>query len=104
MRVENPNQSAVYSHRHINLIAKALKVKISDIEPERPLSNDLVRLVIRMRRPTKPKKGEPNYEVIKKNPLSEEEIKEYNRGTLSRPPKTGGSPRLKKRKSVKGKK
>jgi transcriptional regulator with XRE-family HTH domain len=83
-RIENPTQTAVYSHRHINLIAKALKVKITDILPEKPLSNDLIKLIIRIQPATKLKKGEVNYEVLKKIPLLDEEIKEYNSRTLSR--------------------
>ncbi|MGN6399894.1 MAG: helix-turn-helix domain-containing protein [Flavisolibacter sp.] len=103
-RVENPNQSAVYNPRHINLIAKALKVKIADLMPEGPLSNDLVRLTIMILPPTKPKKGEANYKVIKKTSLTEEEIKEYNKKTLNRPSKSGDQIALKKRKSSKNKK
>jgi transcriptional regulator with XRE-family HTH domain len=83
-RIENPTQTAIYSHRHINLIAKALKVKITEILPEKPLSNDLVKLIIRLQPPTKLKMGEVNYEVLKKIPLTEEEIKDYNARTLSR--------------------
>lgn len=103
-RIENPNQSAVYSSRHINLIAKALKVKVSDINPEKPLPNDLIRLVIKLKPPGKLIKGQVNYEVLKKTPLTDDEIKEYNKKTLSRPSKTGKPARLNKRKSVKGKK
>ena len=101
-RVENPNQSAVYNTRHLNLIAKALKVKIIDLMPERPLANDLVKLTIKVQPPSKPKKGEANYKVIQKIPLTEEEIREYNKKTLNRPPKVGGQMVLKKRKSSRG--
>ncbi len=44
-RIENPNQSAVYSFRHINLIAKALNIGISDLMPKHSLPNDLIKLV-----------------------------------------------------------
>jgi transcriptional regulator with XRE-family HTH domain len=83
-RIENPQHTAVYNPRHINLISKALKVKISDIIPEKPTQNDLVKLIIKILPPTKLKKGEANYLVLDKIPLSEKEVKEYNLKTLNR--------------------
>jgi transcriptional regulator with XRE-family HTH domain len=100
-RIENPNQSAVYSLRHMNLIAKALKVNIDDLMPEVPLSNDLMKIVIKLGKPTKTKTGEHNYTIIKKSPLTEKEIKEYNNVTLNRPSKFGKPPNSKKRKPKK---
>ena len=87
-RIENPNHSAVYSPRHINLLANALKVKISDILPPNPLPNDLILLVIKIKPATKLKTGEKNYEVIEKIPLTEDEIKDFNSKKLNRLKKT----------------
>lgn len=100
-RIENPDYSAVYSPRHLNLIAKALKVKISDLMPSHPLPNDLVQLVIKVYPATKLKKGEKNYEVIEKFPLTEDEVKDYNYKKLNRPTKSGKPPQFKKRKPIK---
>lgn len=45
-RVENPNHSAVYSLRHLNLIARALDVSIIDFLPKQKLDNDLIKASI----------------------------------------------------------
>jgi transcriptional regulator with XRE-family HTH domain len=100
-RIENPKQSAVYSLRHLNLIAKVLKVNLSDLLPKQPLSNDLTRFDILIGDPTKRKTGEPNYKVIKKTALTEDEIRKYNIAILSRPARSGEPSKLKKRKSAK---
>lgn len=100
-RIENPNQSAVYSFRHINLIAKALRVSIAELLPKEPLSNDLIKVVIELGQPTKTKIGGTNYEVIEIITLAEEEIREYNIATLNRPAKSGKPSRLNKRNRAK---
>jgi transcriptional regulator with XRE-family HTH domain len=100
-KIENPNQSAVYSFRHINLIAKALKVSIEDLLPKKPLSSDLIRIVIKLGEPTKTRTGETNYEIIKKTSLTESEIRKYNNATLNRPSKSGELPKSKKRRPKK---
>ncbi|MBX2925433.1 MAG: hypothetical protein KF746_24765 [Chitinophagaceae bacterium] len=103
-KVENPKLNAIYSFRHINLIAKALGLMISDILPKKPLSNDLIKVFIKLKPPTKVKKGEINYEVIRTIPLTSEEVKEYNNKTLNRPSKSGKPVKLNKRKPLRKKK
>jgi transcriptional regulator with XRE-family HTH domain len=101
-RIENPKQSAIYSLRHINLIAKALKVSVNDLLPKQPLNNDLIRVEIQLGDPTKTKIGEANYKVIKKIPLTEDEIRKYNVSVLSRITRSGEPSKLNKRKPKKG--
>lgn len=103
-KVENPRLNAVYSFRHINLIVKALGVSVNDILPAKSLSNDLVKVIIKLNPPTKVKKGEMNFEVVDIIPLTADEIKEYNNRTLNRPPKSGKPVKLNKRKPLRGKK
>ena len=98
-RVENPNHSAVYSLRHLNLIAKALNVSIIDFLPKQKLDNDLIKVLIRWKSPTKIKKGEVNYDVVSIVPLTPEEIVDYNKRVLNRPTKSGVPARITKRKS-----
>lgn len=98
-RIESPNYSATYSPRHINLIAKALKVKVSDIMPSQPLKNDLILLVIKIKSATKLKTGEKNYEVIEEIPLTDEEVEEYNKSVLHRSSKNKQSAKPKKKKT-----
>jgi transcriptional regulator with XRE-family HTH domain len=102
-RVENPNQSAVYSLRHLNLIARALNVSVAELMPKQSLDDDLIKVTIKWKPPTKTKTGEVNYEVVKIAALTSEEIAEYNKKVLSRPTKSGIPPKLKKRKSEKKK-
>lgn len=103
-RIENTNYSEVYNARHINLIAKAFKVKISDIMPESALKNDLIKLTIKMLPRSKPKKGEANYEVLRIIPLTNKEIRDYNLKTLNRLPKRKAKAVSNKRKSARSNK
>jgi transcriptional regulator with XRE-family HTH domain len=98
-RIENPNQGAVYSLRHLNLIANALNVGVADLMPKQSFDDDLVKVTIKWKPPTKAKTGEVNYEVVKIVSLTAEEIAEYNKKVLNRPTKSGIPPKLRKRKS-----
>jgi len=100
-RVENPNQSAVYSLRHLNLIAKALNVNTVDLLPKNRVDEDLIEVTFKWNPPTKNKTGEINYEIVEIVALSPEQVIEYHKKVLNRPTKSGISPKLKKRKSGK---
>lgn len=79
--IENPSLSAKYNLRQINLAAKTLKCKISDFfPPSGYLENDLFRITIEK----KNIKGDNGKErvipvITKKEILSKEEVREYNR-------------------------
>lgn len=98
-RVENPATSATYSLRHINLISKALGVSISEILPKKPLSSDLIRVIIQIGQPTKNPVGKSNYSVISKTPLTDKEVEEYNKYVLHRRSKAKLPVRPNKRKA-----
>ncbi|HVT83993.1 MAG TPA: hypothetical protein VHD35_02265 [Chitinophagaceae bacterium] len=81
-KVENPKERAKYSIRHLNLLPKILKVSWEELLPAKPLKNDLVRATYKKKSRADVKRGEQLYELIKKVPLSEDEIKKYNKGLL----------------------
>lgn len=64
-KIENPKQRDKYNLRHINLLARALKCSPKDFFPEKPLSNDIVRIKLRPVKQSLSSKGKPNYEIIK---------------------------------------
>lgn len=70
-KIENPKQRAKYNIRHLNLLSKALKCNPSDLLPPKPLKNDIVRVKLKITRNPRDKKGELNYEVISKIPVTE---------------------------------
>lgn len=70
-KIENPKQRAKYNIRHLNLLAKALKCNPADLVPAKPLKNDIVRAKLKVTRNPQNKKGEPNYEIISKIPVTE---------------------------------
>lgn len=72
-KIENPKQRAKYNIRHINLLAKALKCNPADLVPPKPLKNDVVRAKLKITRNPQDRKGEPNYEVISKVPVKNNE-------------------------------
>lgn len=65
-KIENPSQGAKYNIRHINLLAKSLGCSPKDFFPDHPLTNDVVRMKIKVVRHTTNDKGQPNYEILKK--------------------------------------
>jgi transcriptional regulator with XRE-family HTH domain len=100
-RIENPNQSAVYNLRHLNLIAKALNIDIVDLLPKDRLDDDLIKVTFKWNPPTKNKAGEVNYEIVNIVTLTPEQVVEYHKKVLNRPTKSGAPPKLIKRKSRK---
>ena len=70
-KIENPRDRAKYNIRHINLLAKALKVEFSELFPPKPLKNDIVILRLRLvpRRPAD--RHKQNYEIISKTVLKD---------------------------------
>ena len=70
-KIENPKLRDKYNIRHINLLAKALRCSPRDLFPEKPLSNDIVRIKLRLIRQPAASKGKPNYEIIKIQPLKD---------------------------------
>lgn len=70
-KIENPKERAKYNIRHINLLAKALKCSPKDFLPEKPLKNDLVKVKLKIKKNAKASKGEPNFEIIKIEPIDD---------------------------------
>lgn len=64
-KIENPRQRAKYNIRHLNLLAKALKCSPREFIPEKPLSNDIIKVKIRFSKRTKAA-GEASFEIIEK--------------------------------------
>jgi len=64
-KIENPRMRDKYNIRHLNLLARALKCSPRDLLPEKPLSNDIVRIRLRPIRQPQQNKGKPNYEIIR---------------------------------------
>lgn len=70
-KIENPKERAKYNLRHLNLLAKALKCSPRDFLPEKPLRNDMIKVKMKVKRNTKIRKGEPNFEILKIEPFSD---------------------------------
>ena len=70
-KIENPKERAKYNIRHLNLLAKALKCSPKDLMPEKALKHDMVRVKMKIRRHEKNGQGEPNFEILKMEPISE---------------------------------
>jgi len=70
-KIENPRERAKYNIRHLNLLAKALKCSPRDFLPEKPLRNDMVRVKLKIKKNIKAGKGEPNFEIVKIEPISD---------------------------------
>lgn len=79
--IENPSISTKYSLRHINLVAKALKCNISDFfPPSGYLKDDLLRITVEKKKTVDENGKEKIIPVIvKRVPLTKEEIQEYNK-------------------------
>lgn len=70
-KIENPKERAKYNIRHLNLLSRALKCNPSDLLPQKPMRNDLVRVKVKLVKNTKDKKGDPNYLIVSKSPVQE---------------------------------
>jgi transcriptional regulator with XRE-family HTH domain len=70
-KIENPKERAKYNIRHLNLLAKALKCSPKDLMPEKPLKNDMVRVKMKIRKNGRHSPGEPNFEIIKVDPIDD---------------------------------
>lgn len=81
-KVENPKERAKYNIRHLNLLTKILKVTWMELLPEEPFKNDLVKVTYRRQKKPLITNDGPLYKIIKKSPLTEEEIKLFNKGML----------------------
>lgn len=79
--IENPSLSTKYSLRHLNLVAKALNCNISDFFPPiGHLEDDLLRITVEKKKITDDNGKEKIIPVIiEREPLTEEEIQEYNK-------------------------
>jgi transcriptional regulator with XRE-family HTH domain len=78
--IENPSLSTKYSLRHINLVAKALECNISDFFPPiGHLKDDLLRITVEKKKTTDNGKEKIIPVIIKREPLTKEEIQEYNK-------------------------
>ena len=70
-KIENPKERAKYNIRHLNLLAKALKCSPKDLMPEKPLKNDMVRVKMKIKKNGRSRQGEPNFEIIKIEPIDD---------------------------------
>jgi|SRR6185312_221765 len=70
-KIENPKERAKYNIRHLNLLAKALKCSPKDLMPEKPLKNDMVRVKMKIKRNGRSSPGDPNFEIIKIDPVDD---------------------------------
>jgi len=70
-KVENPKQRAKYNIRHLNLLAKALKCSPREFLPEKPLRHDMIKARMKVKRNGRADKGDPNYEIIKIEPIDD---------------------------------
>ena len=79
--IENPSVSTKYSLRHLNLVSKALKCKVSDFFPPTGyLEEDLLRITVEKKKIIDEKGKERIIPVItKRENLTKEEIQEYNK-------------------------
>lgn len=79
--MENLAFNSKFSIRHLNLAAKALECKVQDFFPEEgSLNHDLVRItILKTKEKDSSGRSRSTIKIIKEEPLSRDEINEYNR-------------------------
>jgi len=65
-KIEQPATRKKYNVRQLNAIAIALECSPRDFLPEQPVINEKIHRLVKLVRQPKARKGEQNYEVVKK--------------------------------------